>query len=165
MTALALGLLTLRLGASDEPWCPLDWVNLAFHEAGHVVFRPFGSTLGILGGTLLQLVVPAGLAVGFVFKYRSPIAAAACTWWLGESLLNVARYMADARDLALPLVGGGEHDWNELFFRFGLLGRDSVSAVSGGTRAIAVASMLAGAGWCAALALRGAPSVASSRPR
>jgi len=28
--------------------------------------------------------------------------------------LNVARYVADAKEMALPLLGGGIHDWNTL---------------------------------------------------
>jgi len=35
--------------------------------------------------------------------------------------LNVARYMADAQAMALPLVGGEIHDWNWLLSRIGLL--------------------------------------------
>jgi hypothetical protein len=68
---------------------------------------------------------------------------------VGESLVNVAVYMADARSLELDLVGGGEHDWNELFYRFGLLGEDAVAAIAGGTHAAGVIFMLAGAAWAA----------------
>ena len=38
--------------------------------------------------------------------------------------------MADARELQLELVGGGEHDWNELFYRFRLLSEESVATVA-----------------------------------
>ncbi len=63
--------------------------------------------------------------------------------------------MADARDLALPLVGGGDHDWNELFYRFGLLGEDSVRAVSTGTHRLGTLVMLLGVAWLACFALPG----------
>src|SRR5258705_241221 len=33
-------------------------VDLVFHEAGHIVFMPFGSFMMILGGTLGQLLMP-----------------------------------------------------------------------------------------------------------
>ncbi|HEV8119642.1 MAG TPA: hypothetical protein VGQ67_01460, partial [Candidatus Polarisedimenticolia bacterium] len=82
------------------------------------------------------LAVPAGLAVYFLRARRDRFAAAACVWWAGENLAHIAIYMADARDLALPLVGGGEHDWNTLFYSFGLLGQDSVAAIAGVTRAL-----------------------------
>ena len=35
---------------------------------------------------------------------RQPFAAAVCTWWVGENLINISVYMADARDLSLPLL-------------------------------------------------------------
>ena len=56
--------------------------------------------------------------------------------------------MADARALALPLVGGGDHDWNELFHRFGLLGEPSVRTVSAATHALGVTVMLVSLAWC-----------------
>lgn len=140
---------TLRLGSASETWCFLDYVNLAFHEAGHLVFAPFGSTPGFLGGALGQLAVPALLVIYFLTRRHHPFAAALCAWWVGENLSNVAVYMADARSLALPLVGGGDHDWNELFYRFGLLGEDSVAAISTMTRRLGVAVMLAGIAWTA----------------
>lgn len=43
----------------------------------------------------------------------------------GENFWNIARYMADARSRVLPLVGGGEHDWTEIFLRWGALPRDT----------------------------------------
>jgi hypothetical protein len=42
--------------------------------------------------------------------------------------------MADARELKLPLVGGGENDWNFIFYQWGLLSEDSVRRVSGATQ-------------------------------
>jgi len=142
-----------RLATRAWSGCFLDLVNLAFHEAGHVFLRPFGHVLHVLGGTLFQLAVP-GLLVGyFLVRRREAFAAAACLWWLGESLINVAVYMADARDLQLDLVGGGEHDWNELFFRFHLLGEDSVASISSATHGIGVALMLLGLAWAALFVL------------
>ena len=150
---LVLGLLlawwTLGILSGRSTWRFLDLANLAFHEAGHVFLTPFGETMHFLGGTLFQLLVPAGLIVYFVVRRPSPFAAAFCTWWLGESLTNVALYMADARELQLELVGGGEHDWNELFYRFGLLSEESVATVSGGTRALGILVLLIGLAWVA----------------
>lgn len=142
-----LGWWTLRMGTGLSTWCFLDLINLAFHEAGHLFFAPLGSTMHFLGGTLGQLLVPASLAVYFVHWQRQPFGAAFCCWWLGESLVNVAVYMADARALELPLVGGGDHDWNELFFRFGFLSEPSVNRISGATHALGVLIMLVGLAW------------------
>ncbi len=146
---------TARLSTAAMPSCFLDLVNLAFHEAGHLFLIPFGTTMHFLGGTLGQLAVPAGLAVYFVVAKRQPFAAAACAWWTGENLVNISVYMADARDLALPLVGGGDHDWNNLFSTFGLLGEDSVRRVSTLTHLTGVVVMLAGLAWAGSFLLRG----------
>ena len=141
--------ITERLATHTWASTPLDLVNLAFHEAGHVFLRPFGNTLHFLGGTLFQLGVPALLVWYFLYRRSDAFAASACRWWEGESLVNVAVYMADARALELNLVGGGEHDWNELFYRFGLLGEDSVAAISSTTHATGVLVMLLGVAWAA----------------
>ncbi len=151
-----LGFWTARLASGFQDGCLLDLVNLAFHEAGHLFLAPFGSTLHYLGGTLGQLAVPLALAIYFLVTRPSrPLGAACCAWWVGENLINVSVYMADARDLALPLVGGGDHDWNELFYRFGLLGEDSVRTVSAATHRLGCLVMLAGAAWIACFALPG----------
>ena len=148
---------TARLLSDPGRGCFLDLVNLAFHEAGHIFFTPFGSTLHYLGGTLGQLAVPTLLAGYFLLVGPTrPLGAAFCAWWVGENLMNISVYMADARDLALPLVGGGDHDWNELFYRFGLLGQDSVRAVSSGTHGMGGLLMLLGLAWVTLFALPGA---------
>lgn len=133
-------------------------MNLAFHEAGHLFLIPFGSTLHYLGGTLGQLAVPALLGGCFLLRPPTrPLGAAFCAWWTGENFVNISVYMADARDLALPLVGGGDHDWNELFYRFGLLGTDSVRTVAALTHHLGVVVMLLGLAWVACFALPGGP--------
>lgn len=137
--------LILAVGYSDR--CFMDLVNLAFHEAGHLFLTPFGETLHFLGGSLGQVFVPALLIAYFLFWRPSLTGAAFCTWWLGESLVNVAYYMADARELAMPLVGGGVHDWNWIFYRFDLLDEPSVKLISGVTHGTGVVVMLAGLAW------------------
>jgi hypothetical protein len=144
---LLLGWWTFRLVTGISTGCLLDLVNLAFHEFGHLAFTPFGSTAHYLGGSIFQLAVP-GVLIGYFLWWRAEaVGAAFCFWWLGESLVNVSVYMADARELNIPLVGGGDHDWNELFFRFGLLGESSVARVSGATHALGTLIMVAGLLW------------------
>jgi hypothetical protein len=144
LALLPLAWWTLRLGGGSARWCFFDWANLAFHEAGHLFFSPLGNTAHYLGGSLFQVLVPAGLAAYFLVAKRNPLGASVCLWWAGESLVNVSIYMADARDLALPLVGGGDHDWNELFFRWGLLTEPAVRLVSGTVRCLGVLGMISG---------------------
>jgi len=143
-----------RLVFGGEDWCFLDHVNIVFHEAGHPIFSFLGETMMVLGGTLGQLLVPSLLCGYFLLKGDNRFAASLCAFWFGENFLNVARYMADARDLALPLIGGGdEHDWNRLFYQFGLLGESSVRTVAGATRGFGVVVMFAALAWSAAFLL------------
>ena len=72
--------ITERLATHTWASTPLDLVNLAFHEAGHVFLRPFGNTLHFLGGTLFQLGVPALLVWYFLYRRRAPISAGAGRW-------------------------------------------------------------------------------------
>lgn len=125
---VAAFLLAIFFHKNTEDFLPvLDHVNLAFHEAGHLFFGLFGKWTGILGGTLGQLLMPL-LAV-FVFWRKGDTASFALTGiWFFENFLNIARYVADARARQLPLVGGGDHDWTNLLFRWNLLDSDTAIA-------------------------------------
>jgi hypothetical protein len=105
----------------------LDAVDLAIHETGHLVFAPFGEFMGFLGGTLLQLLLPAAFVVYF-WRRADRHAATAALWWVAQNCWNVSVYMRDARTQALPLVGGGEHDWAYLLGRLGWLRYDQALA-------------------------------------
>ncbi|WP_201258003.1 hypothetical protein [Syntrophotalea acetylenivorans] len=120
--------------AAGESW--LHLVNLPFHEAGHVFFRPFGSFLASLGGTLGQLFVPLLCMTVLLLKTRDPFGGAVCLWWFGENFLDIAPYINDARAGRLPLVGGnfgnsspyGFHDWEYLLTETGMLRYDHTLA-------------------------------------
>ncbi|MCA9545330.1 MAG: hypothetical protein KC613_13090, partial [Myxococcales bacterium] len=92
----------MRSGAVMQRW--IYRVCFVLHEAGHPIFGLFGPFLGALGGTLMQLLMPAAF-VGDFLRRRHPFGAAVCLWWLGASLITVAPYVADARLLVLPLHG------------------------------------------------------------
>ncbi|GBE38124.1 MAG TPA: hypothetical protein ENH40_02730 [Nitrospirae bacterium] len=87
-------------------WCFLDYVNLPFHEFGHILFSPFGDTIQFPGGTISQLMWPLILMIYFLVK-KEYLATAFCLFWFGENFLNISKYMADARLMALPLAGAG----------------------------------------------------------
>jgi hypothetical protein len=101
----------------------LDSLDLAIHETGHLVFGPFGELIGFLGGTLMQLIVPAAFA-GYFLRKGDRHAATVALWWLGQNCWNISVYVSDARAQELPLVGGGEHDWTYLLDRFDVLEKD-----------------------------------------
>ena len=84
---------------------------------------PVWWTAGLYGGTWMQLLVPLAV-LGSAWLRREAGGAAAAAFWLSQSVLNVARYVADAREQVLPLVGGGEHDWAAILGRWGLLAAD-----------------------------------------
>ncbi len=111
----------------DGAFLLLDYVNLPVHEAGHLVFAVFGPVAAVWGGTLLQLIFPAVFL--FYFRRRGDAGGAFFSvFWLGESLLYSSSYIRDARAMALPLVGGGEHDWNVILGRLNLLSSDQAIA-------------------------------------
>ena len=105
----------------DYRW--LDSLDLAIHETGHLVFAFGGETLALLGGTLLQLVVPALFGVA-LWRSGDRHGATVPLWWMGQNCWNISVYIKDARAQQLPLVGGGEHDWAILLGEWGMLPRD-----------------------------------------
>jgi hypothetical protein len=141
--ALLAGLLAAMILSSG--WVPLlDSANLAIHEAGHPLVGLFSDRLAVYGGTLFQLAFP--LAVTFHFRRQSHLPGTGVGLvWLGENLHNVARYMADARVHELPLVGGGDHDWTEIFLRWGVLQLDT--KIANLTHALGWLLMLLGVLW------------------
>jgi len=108
----------------DPGFTLLDNVNLPIHETGHIVFSPFGELVTALGGTLFQLIVPAVFVVYFL-RRRDQFAASVALWWVAENLWNVSVYVADAQEQALPLVGGGEHDWAFILAELDVLQQDA----------------------------------------
>lgn len=111
-------------------WHLIDGVNLVIHEAGHLVFSPFGEFMMIAGGSLFQVIMPA-LFVGYFLYYRKYYSAALVLFWVGDSILNVSVYAGDSVALQLPLLGGQDsvHDWNYLLSSLNLL---SVTATIAG---------------------------------
>ncbi len=110
-------------------------IDLVFHEAGHFLFRPFGDFMMVLGGTLMQLIMPLTVAGTFLFKHQDHFGASVGIWWLGQSMMDIAPYINDARAMELQLVGGGTgrdrpgiHDWNNLLWDLGMLPKDHAIA-------------------------------------
>ncbi|MBU0552000.1 zinc ribbon domain-containing protein [Myxococcota bacterium] len=136
VTFLAWGLYfvtrTLSSGEVMRSW----WhgVDLVFHEAGHTIMGMlFGEFIMFLGGSLFQLLVPFVVAIAFL-RQRDPFGASIGLWWVGQSLMDLAPYIGDARALELMLLGGGTgkeiegHDWEYLLGKLGLLRYDRVLA-------------------------------------
>ena len=106
-------------------------INLPFHEAGHLVFSPFGRFLTVLGGTLGQLLIPAICTYVLLVQTRDAFGAAVGLWWVAENLMDIAPYVNDARARDLMLLGGvtgkdveDYHDWEYILGSLGWLPYD-----------------------------------------
>ena len=126
----------------------LDNVDLPIHETGHLLFRAFGEFMMVAGGSLFQVIMPAVFAGYFVWR-RQVYSAAIVGLWVGQSILNVWVYAADAVKMQLVLTSGftgtegSFHDWNYLLERTGLL--NSTDKVAGLIRFLGTAVILASA--------------------
>jgi len=113
--ALFAALVPYRMKVMDALWF-LDFVNLAFHEGGHLVFMILGlgnRFIMVCGGTAMQLILPAAAAWQF-YGRRERVSTAVALWWFGQNFLGIGNYIADARAQRLHLVAGGVHDWTYL---------------------------------------------------
>lgn len=133
---------------SELTW--LDNVHLPIHEGGHLLFGWFGQTLGLWGGTLLQLLVPAALVITFAVR-EELLGTTFCAIGFFHSLTGVSTYMGDALRRQLPLVTVGapgdeaEHDWVHIFSDLGVL-RHAIQ-IGNVTRVIAWIGLVGTIGW------------------
>ena len=109
-------------GDPDIAFSFLHNVDLIFHEAGHMIFLSpvFGQFIHMLGGTIMQLLIPVTCMIVLLCKSRDPFGASVCFWWIGENFFDISVYMNDAERMWLPLLGG-YHDWNYILTVTGLL--------------------------------------------
>ena len=89
-----------------------------------------GNFVGVAGGTIGQLFVPAAFTVYFFFQ-KALFSSCVTLFWFGQNFINISVYVKDAQAMVLPLVsvgGGGDvfHDWNYLLSKTGLLARDQL---------------------------------------
>lgn len=127
-------------------------INLPFHEAGHVLFRPFGWFMMVLGGSLMQLLIPLIVLLWFLLKEQDTFGAHVGLWWLGQSLMDLAPYINDARRGQMLLLGGhtgadspGMHDWANILGYLGISHLDH--RIAGFTDGLGVLLMLLSFVW------------------
>lgn len=129
----------------------LHLISIPFHEAGHILFAPFGDLMASLGGSATQVLVPIVCWIAFMTTSPNRFGAAAMCWWAGENLLDVAIYVNDARALQLVLLGGHTgaevegHDWERILALTGLTMHDHQIAWT--VHTIGGAMMVAGLVW------------------
>lgn len=123
----------------------LDNVDLPIHETGHLIFRILGEFIGIAGGSLFQVIFPA-VFVGYFIWQRSYYSAAIVLLWVGQTILNVWVYAADAIVMQLVLTSGftgsegSFHDWNYLLTATGLI--NSTKTVAGIIRSVGTVTIV-----------------------
>jgi hypothetical protein len=123
----------MKLAAMDVPSWQMasSLVHLPMvpiHEFGHILFRPFGEFMMLLGGSLFQAGLPLVFAGVFLVKNRDPFAAAAMLWWSAVAVMDIAPYVYDAQVPVHVLLTGrtgenGAHDFIDVLGDLGLLGR------------------------------------------
>ena len=97
----------------------IDNIDLIIHEAGHFFFGFFGDFIQMAGGTLMQIIFPLFL-VWYFYHNRYRTGVQIFIFWLGQNLINISVYAADADKMKLKLIGG-RHDWLYLLNKLGLL--------------------------------------------
>ena len=127
--------------------------DLVFHEAGHLIFRPLGQFMSVLGGSLTQVLIPVVCAIAFI-RQEQLFGAAICAWWAGQNLVDLAPYIADARALQLPLLGGRTgaevegHDWEYILMRLRIIHLDqTLGRIAHALGMLIMIGALAHAGW------------------
>src|SRR5919198_2149407 len=63
-------------------------INLPFHEAGHLVFMPFGRFMTVLGGSLGQLLMPLVCVGAFLFYNHDAFGGVAARWGVPGSIMD-----------------------------------------------------------------------------
>ena len=100
---------------------PLVWAaDLGFHELGHMLAIPLGTTVHFLAGSSTQVLVPLGLAGYFWLWQRDGMSTGVMMAWAASNAQDASVYIADGPYQNLPLIGG-HHDWQYLLTQWGAL--------------------------------------------
>ncbi len=126
----------------------LDTVTLFIHEAGHTFFVFFQwEFLTILGGTLLQLLIPCLMLLSAWWNKQKQLSQFSL-FWLGFSWMDTAAYCADAMYRDLPLIGNlpkSAHDFYNMLTMAGLL--DHYRTIAWFFYIIGLAILILGIAW------------------
>jgi hypothetical protein len=94
------------------------YLNIAVHETGHVLFRPFGELPMLIMGSGFEVLFPLAVGAYFLARRRNLVAAAVCGGWAASALASAATYIADADDGRLALLGAtgpdAAGDWERI---------------------------------------------------
>ena len=152
-------LYAMDVGDADIMGSFMHLIVLPIHEAGHLLFIPFGRFMTVLGGSLFQVLLPLVLMASFMFGFggsrRDNFAASLMLWWAAVSIIDVAPYIWDAFDPKMMLLGGKTgaesdgHDWQNILGDLGLIKRAHL--IAGIAHKLGLVVMLVAYAWGAAL--------------
>jgi hypothetical protein len=152
-------LYAMDVGTGEMGGSFMHLIVLPIHEAGHVLFIPLGRFMTVLGGSLMQLLLPLVLMASFAFGFggsrRDNFAASLMLWWAAVAIVDLAPYIWDAYDPKLMLLGGKTgaesdgHDWQNILGDLGLIRRAHL--IAGIAHKLGLAVMLVAYAWGAAL--------------
>ena len=149
------------------------YLNIAVHEIGHVLFRPFGELTMLIMGSGFEVLFPFAVGVVFLIRKRDLVSTAVSWGWSASALASAATYIADADDGRLALLGATgpdtAGDWERIlgvqFFDKVYLA-DSIAAMVRTAGYVLWFVALATAAWVIVRArLQERAAVAISRPR
>jgi hypothetical protein len=153
----ALVVYGFKLAAMDVPSWQLSsslmhLPMVPIHEFGHVLFRPFGEFMHLLGGSLFQVGLPLVFGAIFLVKNRDPFAGAVMLWWSAIAVMDVAPYVYDAQQPQHVLLTGrtgenGAHDFIDVLGDLGWLTR--AQAVGFGVHRVGIAMLVIALVWAA----------------
>jgi hypothetical protein len=94
------------------------YLNIAVHEAGHVLFRPFGELTMLLMGSGFEVLFPFAVGAYFLLRTRDLVSTAVAWGWAASALASAATYVGDADDGRLALLGAtgpdAAGDWERI---------------------------------------------------
>jgi hypothetical protein len=149
------------------------YLNIAVHESGHVLFRPFGELTMLIMGSGFEVLFPFVVGVVFLIRKRDLVSTAVSWGWSAGALASAATYIADADDGRLALLGATgpdtAGDWErilgERFFDKVYL----ADSIAGTVRTVGYVLWVVALGLAAWVIVRGrlqeGAAVATSRPR
>ena len=86
------------------------YLNIAVHETGHALFRPFGELTMLVMGSGFEVLFPLAVGAFFLIRKRDVISTAVAWGWAASALASAATYIADADDGRLALLGAAGPD-------------------------------------------------------
>ena len=94
------------------------YLNIAVHESGHVLFRPFGELTMLIMGSGFEVLFPFAVGLVFLVRKRDVVSTSVSWGWSASALASAATYIADADDGRLALLGAtgpdAAGDWERI---------------------------------------------------